>query len=423
MNIKILLQAVNTPWMLMPSYAESLSLMVHKLFSGEIQSFAGDDDDDDDEPKTFSWLIDSEGKIIGSIDDSEKEGIALIELQGAVMKYDYCGSVGTKSIGEKIVQANNNPGVTAIILNIDSPGGSVSGTQELADVILASKKPVVAYADGMMCSAAMWIGSAASYRIASSKTAVIGSIGTMCSWSDWRAYYEKIGVKTHEVYATDSTEKNIQFREANGNNAKKENNYEPLIKTWLDPLNGVFTSAIKSALPNADPSVLNGAHYVAEEAMQKGLIDSIGNFKSAIDKAIELGNSTSTKSQTQPTKNTTMKWNNFLKMIGIGADVTDAKEIKLEDAHVDSMEAVITERNSLQAKLTAITTERDQANQKVTSLETQVNNLTQEVAKLKAADGAAGASTTDKGEDSNNSEEEQTDAMNMDFQKDLMNKI
>lgn len=421
MNIKILLQAVNTPWMLMPSYAESLSLMVHKVFSGEIKSLA-DDDDDEDKPKAFSWLINAEGQIIGSIEDSEKEGIALIELQGAVMKYDYCGSRGTKSIAEKINQANANPGVTAIILRIDSPGGSVSGTQELADVILESKKPVVAYADGMMCSAAMWIGSSANYRIASSKTAVIGSIGTMCSWADWKAYYEKVGVKVHEVYASDSTEKNIQFREANGNNAKKESNYEPLIKTWLDPLNGVFTSAIKNALPNADPSVLHGAHYVAEEAMKKGLIDSIGNFKTAIDKAVELGGSSSTTSQKQSPKNTIMKWNNFLKMIGLATAVTEAKQITLEDAHADSIEAVITERDSLQAQVTQLTTERDQAKQKATDLQTQVNTLTQENETLKSADGGSGATTPDKGGDSNNGEVE-PDAMNMNFQKELMDKI
>lgn len=420
MNIKTILQAVNTDWMLLPSYAESLSLMVHKLFSGEINSLA--DDDEEDKPKAFSWLINAEGKIIGSLEDSEKEGIALIELQGAVMKYDYCGSVGTKSIAEKIAMANQNPGVSAIILRIDSPGGSVAGTQELADTILASQKPVVAYADGMMCSAAMWIGSSASYRIASSKTAVIGSIGTMCSWVDWKGYYEKIGVKVHEVYASTSTKKNIQFREANGNNAKKESDYGPLINTWLDPLNGVFTSAIKNALPDADPDVLTGAHYVAEEAMQKGLINSIGNFQTAIAKALELGGSNKTTSQTQPPKKTIMKWNNFLKMIGISTEVTDAKEIKLEDSHVDSMESVITERDSLQAQVTQLTTERDQANQKVTDLQTQVNNLTQENAALNAADGKEVASGAGKQADKGESVEE-TDAMSMDFQKELLEKV
>lgn len=407
--------------MMLPSYAESLSLVVHKLFSGDIKSLF-DDDDDDDEPKPFSWLINSEGQIIGNIEDSEKEGIALIQLKGAVMKYDYCGSVGTQSIGDQIMLANANPGVSAIILRIDSPGGSVAGTQELADVILESKKPVVAYADGMMCSAAMWIGSSAKYRIASSKTAVIGSIGTMCSWIDFKGYYEKMGIKSHEVYATGSSKKNIQFREANGNNAKKESNYEPLIKTWLDPLNGVFTSAIKNALPDADSDVLTGAHYVAEEALQKGLIDSIGNFQTAIDKALELSGSNKTTSQKQSPKNTIMKWNNFLKMIGLATAVTEAKEITLEDAHADSIEAVITERDSLQAQVTQLTTERDQAKQKATDLQTQVNTLTQENETLKAADGGSGVTTTDKGGDSNNGENE-TDAMSMSFQKELMDKI
>ena len=100
---------------------------------------------------------------------------------------------------------------------------------------------------------------------------------------------EKIGFKRHEVYATASTHKNIQFREAQGNNQDKTPNYDPMIKTWLDPLNGEFTGAIEKNLPDVDKTVLNGSHYIAKEAKQKGLIDKIGDFELAVSTAMKLG--------------------------------------------------------------------------------------------------------------------------------------
>ncbi len=80
--------------------------------------------------------------------------------------------------------AASNPNIAAIVLQIDSPGGEVSGTQQLADVIKSVQKPVVAFVDGMMASAALWIGSAADEIIASTPQDIIGSIGTMMSFGD-----------------------------------------------------------------------------------------------------------------------------------------------------------------------------------------------------------------------------------------------
>src|SRR6059058_4208514 len=56
-----------------------------------------------------------------------------------------------------------------------------------------SAKPVVAYISGMMASAAMWIGSAAAVRVASSSTDIIGSIGTMAAWNDYSGYLQQLG--------------------------------------------------------------------------------------------------------------------------------------------------------------------------------------------------------------------------------------
>jgi protease IV len=275
-----LIRALNSPWFIQPEAAEFHSLILHKLLTQETSLTTLNED----KPvKEFAFAVDAAGKRIGTVKDAANAGVAVINMQGAIMKYDYCGAAGTLTMQQALQQANENPSIKAIVLQIDSPGGSVDGTQQFANAVKNSSKPVVAYINGMMCSAAMWIGSAASKLIASSNTDTIGSIGTMASWTDFNEYYKKIGLTKHEVYATDSTQKNIQFREANN-----KANYEPMIKTWLDPLNKEFTSAIMQNLPNADKTVLNGSHYIATEAKKKGLIDSIGSFQVAVKTALSL---------------------------------------------------------------------------------------------------------------------------------------
>jgi ClpP class serine protease len=284
-DIKVLLAALNHAWFIEPKSAEHYALMLHKLFTSEKASLF---DDDDEQVEEYAWTVNASGKRIGGIQDAVANGVGVINMRGALMKYDYCGAPGTQSLMKALQQANDNPSLSAIVLQIDSPGGSVDGTEQFANAIKQSKKPVVAYVDGMMCSAAMWIGSSASERIASSSTDVIGSIGTMARWMDLKGYREQLGIKVHEVYATNSTHKNLEYREAEGNNVDGKINYEPLIKTWLDPLNNEFTGTIEKNLPDVDKSVLNGSHFLAKEAKKKGLIDKLGNFESAVTSALQL---------------------------------------------------------------------------------------------------------------------------------------
>lgn len=419
MDIKILLQALNQPWMIFPPAAENLSLAASRIFAGETTSLFMNNTTAENKIAEFSFVINAKGERIGSVSDSENVGVAVIDIKGAIMKYDYCGAPGTDSIGKIINAATQNPSISAIVLRIDSPGGSVSGTQALANIIKNSSKPIVVHA-GMMCSAAMWLGSAASYRIAAEDTATIGSIGTMCSWYDSKAADEKYGHKRHEVYASDSTHKNIQFREAQGNNADGKNNYEPMIKTWLDPLNGVFTSSILENMPKVDKTVLNGSHYIAKDAIGKGLIDAIGTFEDAVNKAIELAKPQQLLTQITQTP-TTMKWSKFLSFLGITAAVATVADIQLSDANADSLEALVQERDTLAAQVTQLTTERDAQTQLVSQRDATIVNLNSQITALGKKDGTDGSAIDDEGKDKADAVED--DAMNMDFQKELMSKI
>ena len=140
-----------------------------------------------------------------------------------------------------------------VVLDIDSGGGQVSGTPEFHDFIKEYSKPVVAYTDGYMCSAAYYIGSAADHIIANKRADKIGSIGTMISFLDLTGYYEKKGAKMITAYATKSTEKNKSFEDLLSGKP------ETYIKNELDPITETFHSDMKAARTNLDEAVLTEA--------------------------------------------------------------------------------------------------------------------------------------------------------------------
>lgn len=398
MDIKILFQALNKPWLIEPSYAQIYAARVDALIQSGVW-----DDGEDEEVKEFAWVVDAAGKKIGDMADAKENGVAVINLQGAVMKYDYCGAAGTQTLIKAIQQANDNPAIIAMVLQIDSPGGSVDGTEQMATVIKQSAKPIVAYVDGMMASAAMWMGSSSNYTIASSSTDIIGSIGTMASFRDFSGYYEKAGIKTHEIYATASTDKNSGYREA------LKGNYDNMRSDMLDPINNSFISAIKANRPGVDASVLNGAIYTAPVAKKKGLIDSIGTFSTAVNKAIQLG-----KQQKTNQMNFQNQFSKIIALVPAGehfnAEAIVNEGIYLTAGHLAAVEAalnrsvkqeqdLLTLTGTLQDQLTTATTALTATQSQLTEANTKVTGLETQVEALKKAPAADFGNTTKKGTD------------------------
>lgn len=213
----------------------------------------------------------------GSINTAPKGSIAILNIRGAIMKYDYCGSPGTSTMSSWLKEADASSNIKAHLLVIDSPGGAADGTLNLSETIKSLNKPVYALVNGMCCSAAYWIASSCKEIYASSILDIIGSIGTYCTIVDYTEQLAAEGVKVHEIYATKSTEKNKPVREV------LAGNYEEMRKKMVDPFNEAFTSSIKrnrgkKANFNAD-NVLNGATFLSKEATQNGLIDGIKTFE------------------------------------------------------------------------------------------------------------------------------------------------
>ncbi len=135
--------------------------------------------------------------------------IAVINVFGVVAQHasqvdgiSGAGGTSTERVSSSFRQAMADPNVKAIVLNIDSPGGSVSGVQALADEIFKArgKKPIIAQVNSLAASAAYWIAAAAD-EIVMTPGAQVGSIGVYATHKDVSAAAEKDGVKVTFISA------------------------------------------------------------------------------------------------------------------------------------------------------------------------------------------------------------------------------
>ena len=120
-----------------------------------------------------------------------------LEYWGEYLGWDFCSTEATRNA---VAQAIEDQAVSSIRLEIDSPGGTVDGVQALADDLFAARqlKPMSAEIDGMMASAALWLGCQAK-EIHAGPTSEIGSIGVFTVLVDSSGMAEELGIKVHVI--------------------------------------------------------------------------------------------------------------------------------------------------------------------------------------------------------------------------------
>lgn len=135
----------------------------------------------------------------------DAEGIASIHILGPLGKglsrlEESCGATSFETIRADLAAAQAQ-GARGILLEIDSPGGTITGTPETAAAIARKTLPTVVYTEGDLCSAAYYLGAGAN-AIVASPSATVGSIGVYIPWMDTSARYEAAGVKPDPIVNT-----------------------------------------------------------------------------------------------------------------------------------------------------------------------------------------------------------------------------
>lgn len=213
-------------------------------------------------------------------------GVAVLDLEGPLAKRmssvnAACEGTSTNLIHDYFNQAVEDPEVKGIILNIDSPGGTVDGTMDLARAIFAARgrKPIIALADGQACSAAYWIGAAADAFFLANETSLVGSIGVVCTHADYSGALEKAGIVVTEITA--------------GKYKRAVSSYKPLsddgkarIQEMADDIYTLFVDDVARFKGVSQDQVLSdmaeGRVFMGEKAIAAGLVDGVSTLDALI---------------------------------------------------------------------------------------------------------------------------------------------
>jgi signal peptide peptidase SppA len=220
-----------------------------------------------------------------------QDGVAIIPISGTLSKRTsffsfFFGGTSTARLQEVFTAAMEDPKVQAVLLSVDSPGGTIDGTEAAARTVFEARgeKPVVAFANGMMASAAYWIGSAAD-KIVVSKDAMVGSIGVVTLHTEYSKMDEMEGI--HRTVLSSGRFKAL------GNNAEPlSDEAKKMIQSRLDTYYGIFVEDVARnrgvSAETVQKEMADGRIFIGQQAVDAGLADQVGGLEKAIDLALEM---------------------------------------------------------------------------------------------------------------------------------------
>ncbi len=218
----------------------------------------------------------------GSFGDS----IALIHIDGAISGTGSSidGVVTPEGIIDQLDRAAKDPSVKAVLLRIDSPGGTVAASQEIAMAVERMEVPVVSSIGDMGASGAYMVASQSDHIVAAPGSAV-GSIGVIMQLTNVQGLLDKVGVKFTVITKGELKDAGSPYRSVTTTEVA-------LLDEQMTVAYDQFIADVAKGrkMDEADVRELaTGWAWMGTEAMDLGLVDSLGNYSDAVDKAAELG--------------------------------------------------------------------------------------------------------------------------------------
>lgn len=265
----VIYQICSTAWAIMPEKLAEITAIVlsradgDRLTAAEIEARVN-------AARSNSQRIENAG-----------QAIAVLSLVGTIiprgnMFAESSGAVSCQRFAHSFRQMIADPDVGHIVIDIDSPGGSVGGVVELAEEIFNARgqKPITAVANGLAASAAYWIGTAADELVVTPSGSV-GSVGVYAAHQDISKWLEEEGVDISLISA--------------GKYKVEGNQFEPLgeearaaIQTEIDAFYEMFVGAIAQHRGTTVEAVKNGFGQgrvvMAQEAVSEGMADRVATI-------------------------------------------------------------------------------------------------------------------------------------------------
>ena len=282
MNHQLLVaEYLATPWALMPERLSAVTAVIAR-WSGDARA------SDEVMHSVAADRNARDARRQASVSNSGG-GIAVLPLYGIVTQRGNMvddvsgpGTASTQQFSNLLRAALQDETVSQILIDIDSPGGSVYGVAELADEIVSARaqKPVVAIANSLAASAAYWIGCSAS-EFYVTPGGEVGSIGVWQAHQDYSKAMDEAGVKTTLISAG-------KFKVEGNPYAPLDEEAQGFMQSRVDDYYAAFTKAVAKGrgvpISQVRDGMGQGRVLGADAALASSMVDGIATFDDVVKK-------------------------------------------------------------------------------------------------------------------------------------------
>ena len=213
----------------------------------------------------------------------EPGGVAVLRMSGIIapkanLFMQVSGGLSTQMATKQLESALADQRVRSIVLAIDSPGGNVIGTPEMAAAVreMSAIKPIVTHSDGALASAAYWIGSAANAVYLSGPTVQAGSIGVVID----RAYNPASSVREESIVAG-------RYKRLTKSNEPLSDEARAIVQADVDYVYSLFVDQVAAFRDTTSDQVLermaDGRVFRGQQAIDAGLVDGVSTLDALVE--------------------------------------------------------------------------------------------------------------------------------------------
>ena len=209
-----------------------------------------------------------------------EDGTGVIPIAGVIGKglsplEKMTGAVDVNAIADAIDDYSTNTQVTRIAFQVSSPGGTVTGVEELANKVRNIAKPTMAYTDSEMASAAYWIASAAD-KVVASPSSTVGSIGVYMTIADMTEMAKAQGIKMVVI-------KSGKFKGAGIPGTSLSEEQVANLQQGVDEIHADFKAAVLQTRKLVKAEDMEGQVFSGKQAAQRGLVTGLADsFSEAV---------------------------------------------------------------------------------------------------------------------------------------------
>jgi len=260
----IISKVTRQPWVITAEKHRAIMDVLDARIAGDFKAMGYADDDgpeDDGDRDQYREFQTATGTI------------AVIPVHGILGKHlssmeMACGGCSLDTLQSQLKTALASPRISKVLLDVNSPGGTVTGTPETARLIAAvnAVKPVWAFTDADCCSGAMWLASQCA-RVYSTESAEMGSVGVRMVLLDYTRQLEEEGVKINAISSGKYKLMGASFKPL-------ADDEREMLQAESDRIHAQFQEAVNAVRPVGNQH-LQGQIYRGEEAAGIGLTDGV----------------------------------------------------------------------------------------------------------------------------------------------------